>query len=324
MTARSLEITDRVCVGRGASVTRLGFGTAPIAGLFEAIGPEEAARTLHAAWEAGVRYFDTAPHYGAGLAEQRLGHFLAGKPRDEATVSTKVGRLLVPGAPQPGEAEFYGTPDLVRVRDYTAEGVYRCLAESIERSTMDQFDILLIHDPDAYWDQAVGEAYPALARLRDEGAVKAIGVGMNTSDMLARFVAETDLDCVMLAGRYTLLDRTGGDTLLPLCQARGVAVLAAGVFKSGILIDPAPGARFDYEPAPQRLLDRARSLAAVCSAYDVPLAAAAMRFPLRHPAVASVVVGARTAEEIIEDARLASMPIPDQLWSELDTALAVS
>jgi D-threo-aldose 1-dehydrogenase len=313
--------TKRVPLGRsGATVSRIGLGTAPLAGLFSAVGDEQATATLDAAWTAGLRYFDTAPHYGAGLAERRLGTFLAdtGRPRAEFTVSTKVGRLLVPGDAALGDEAFHGERGLVRVRDYSAEGVYRSLAESLERSGLEAFDTVLIHDPDDHWEEAVTGAYPALARLRDQGAVRAIGAGMNQTAMLTRFVTETDLDCVLVAGRYSLLDRSAAEVLLPLCAEREVGVLVGGVFNSGILADPSPGATYDYAPASDDVLRRARSLAERCAAHGVPLAAAALQFPLRHPAVTGVVLGARSPLEVTENIAHAAAKIPAELWAELD------
>jgi D-threo-aldose 1-dehydrogenase len=311
--------TERVPLGRSdVAVSRLGLGTAPLAGLYSAVTEDEAAAALEAAWATGIRYFDTAPHYGAGLAERRLGAFLATRPRAEFTVSTKVGRLLVPGEAAPGDEGFHGERGLVRVRDYSAAGVYRSLAESLERSGLDSFDIVLIHDPDDHWEDAVAGAYPALERLRAEGAVRAIGAGMNQTAMLTRFVAETDVDCVLVAGRYTLLDRGATDDLLPSCQERQVGVIVGGVFNSGILADPAPGASYDYAPAPDEVRRRALALAERCAAHGVPLAAAALRFPLRHPAVTGVVVGARNPREIAENAVHAATGIPEALWAELD------
>jgi len=312
---------ERVPLGRsGVTVSRIGLGTAPLAGLFSAVGDEQATATLDAAWAAGVRYFDTAPHYGAGLAERRLGSFLAdtGRPRAEFTVSTKVGRLLVPGDAALGDEAFHGERGLVRVRDYSAEGVYRSLAESLERSGLEAFDTVLIHDPDDHWEDAVTGAYPALARLRDQGAVRAIGAGMNQTAMLTRFVTETDLDCVLVAGRYSLLDHSAADVLLPLCAEREVGVLVGGVFNSGILADPSPDATYDYAPASDEVLLRARSLAERCTAHGVPLAAAALQFPLRHPAVTGVVLGARSPLEVTENIAHATAEIPAELWADLD------
>jgi aryl-alcohol dehydrogenase-like predicted oxidoreductase len=310
---------DLVRLGRsGVHVSRIGLGTAPLAGLFSPVSEAQAAATLEAAWQTGIRFFDTAPHYGTGLAERRLGAFLTGHSRAGYVVSTKVGRLLVPGDAAPGEASFYGDPGLIRVRDYSAAGVRRSLTESLERSGLDAFDVVLIHDPDDHWQEAVCEAYPALHQLRAEGAVRAIGVGMNQTAMLARFVAETDVDCVLVAGRYSLLDRSAERELLPLCAKREVGVLVGGVFNSGILADPRPGAPYDYASAPEAAVRRAQALADRCAAHGVPLAAAAIRFPLRHPAVTGVVVGARSAREVTENAANAAAEIPQALWDELD------
>lgn len=298
---------------------RIGLGTGPLAGLYRPVTGQDASATLAAAWEAGIRFFDTAPHYGAGLAERRIGEFLAGRPRQEVVVSTKVGRLLVPGRAEPGEEHFWGAPQgLVRQRDYSRDGVRRSIADSLDRCGLDRFDIVLIHDPDDYWEDAIRFAYPALAQLRAEGAVSAIGVGMNQWQMLLRFVQEADLDLVLLAGRYTLLDRTAAAELLPACQQRRVSVVAGGVFNSGVLANPDPGAHFDYRPVPEPVLRHALELRRRCERYGVPLAAAAIQFPLRHPAVAAVLVGARTAAEITTDVALAAQPVPPPLWEELD------
>lgn len=295
-----------------------GFGTGPLGGLYAPVSDADAAGALAAAWAAGVRLYDTAPHYGAGLAERRLGAFLSGVPRDEVIVSTKVGRLLTPAdnVPAGHEGFFDGSP-LARVRDYSRDGVLRSLADSAARTGLDRFDLVLIHDPDDHWAAAVTQAYPALAQLRDEGVVGAIGVGMNQWEMLARFVRETDLDAVLLAGRYTLLDRSGGDELLPLCLERGVTVIAGGILNSGILADPTPDARYNYAAAPPAILDRALELRRVCARYGVPLAAAALQYPLRHPAIDAVLIGARSAEEITEDLALTECPVPDELWRQL-------
>jgi len=234
-------------IGRGSLV----FGGAAIGGLYAPVSDEAAAATLQSAWDAGIRAFDTAPHYGAGLSEQRIGGFLAGCPRAEFVVSTKVGRLLVPAdGPVDGAEQFYGAPAFSRVRDYSADGTLRSLDESLRRLRLDRADIALIHDPDDHTAEALDGAYPALARLRADGTVGAIGVGVNSVSVAEWFIARCELDCVLVAGRYTLLDDSAAASLFPLCLARGVQVLAAGVFNSGILADPADGARFDYAPAP--------------------------------------------------------------------------
>ena len=230
-------------------VSRYGFGAAPIGNLFSAVDDDTARASVDAAYEAGFRLFDTAPHYGLGLSERRLGAALAGRPRDSYTLSTKVGRLLVPSPDGGRDDQGFDVPaDVRRVWDFSRDGVRRSLEESLERLGLDAVDIVLIHDPDDHWEQAVSEAYPALAELRDQGVVKAVGVGMNQAGMLAAFVRETEVDLVMLAGRYTLLDQSGAEELLPLCEERGVSVLAAGAFNSGLLATHDPAGTFDYAP----------------------------------------------------------------------------
>ena len=291
------------------------FGAGPIGGLYAPVSDESAAATLQGAWDAGIRAFDTAPHYGVGLSEQRIGDFLAGRPRAEFVVSTKVGRRLMPAVgPVDGADGFYGTPELRRVRDYSADGALRSLEDSLRRLRLDRVDIALIHDPDEHMAEALDRAYPALARLRSEGVVGAIGVGVNSASLAEWFVTRCDLDCVLVAGRYTLLDDSAARSLFPLCLTRGVAVLAGGVFNSGIL---AGGDRYDYALAPPGLLAQARRIAEVCARYDVPVAATALRYVLRHPAVTAAVVGARTPDEIRADAGYLSLDIPDALWAEL-------
>ncbi|MGN9785737.1 aldo/keto reductase [Nonomuraea sp. ZG12] len=294
---------------------RHGLGTAPIGGLFRAVTDEQARATIDVAWEGGVRLFDTAPHYGLGLSERRLGAALAG--RSGYVLSTKVGRLLVPSSRGGRDDEGFDVPATYeRVWDFSRDGVRRSLEESLERLGLPQVDLVLIHDPDAHVDQAIAEAYPALAELRAQGVVKAIGVGMNQWQAPLRFVQETDIDVVMLAGRYTLLDQSGLP-LLAACAERGVRVLAAGVFNSGLLATPEPSGTFDYAPAPPALVERARRVAAICERHGVRLPQAAMAFPLRHPAVAAVVLGARTPEEIRTNFALRRRPVPDVLWRDL-------
>jgi D-threo-aldose 1-dehydrogenase len=299
-------------------VTRLVFGGAPIGGMFAPVDDDAALATLDAAWAAGIRAFDTAPHYGVGLSEQRLGRFLAGRPRDQYVLCTKVGRLLVPsGGDVEGTDGFYGTPRLTRVRDYSRDGVLASLDDSLSRLGTDHVDIALIHDPDEHGPQALDEAYPALAGLRAEGVIGAVGLGMNQTEMLEWFLPRADLDCVLVAGRYTLLDTRAAASLLPECARRGVAVLAGGVFNSGVLADPRPGATYDYRPASPELVDRARRIGAACARRGVPLGAAALRFTLRHPAVTAAVVGARRPEEIRDDAGYLAASLPGALFDEL-------
>jgi D-threo-aldose 1-dehydrogenase len=305
-----------------ARVPRIGFGAAAIGGLFAPVDEADAQAALQAAWEGGVRCFDTAPHYGVGLSEERLGRFLCECPRADFTVSTKVGRLLVPTETPPpdGVEGFYGTPARTRVRDYSRDGVRRSLEESLERLGLDRIDVALIHDPDDHAEQAIGTAYPALRELRDQGVIGAIGVGMNQTPMLARFVRETDLDCVLVAGRYTLLDPSGAEELLPLCAGRGVEVIAGGVFNSGLLADPRPDATYDYGVPARAVLDRALRMKEVCERYATPLRAAAIQFTGAHPAVATVLLGGRSAAEVTDGLRMAAHPIPAGLWDDLRSA----
>ena len=302
----------------GLRVTRMMFGAAPIAGLFAPVSEQDARATLEAAWAEGIRAFDTAPHYGAGLSEQRLGAFLAGQPRREYVVCTKVGRLLADGEDLAEGAEgFYGAPRRRRFRDYSRDGVLASLEASLARLGTDRVDIALIHDPDDHARQALDEAYPALAQLRSEGVIGAVGFGMTQAPLLEWFVARADLDCVLIAGRYSLLDTRAGESLLPACRERGVAVLAGGVFNSGVLVDPRPGGTFEYQPAPPDILQRALRLKTVCAEYGLPLGAVALRFVLRHPAVTAAVVGARSPAEVAEDTGYLAAEVPDELWARL-------
>jgi D-threo-aldose 1-dehydrogenase len=305
----------------GIFLTELSLGCAALGNLFSPVDDETATATVDAAWSMGVRTFDTAPHYGLGLSERRLGAAVRARPRDEFVVSTKVGRRLEPvDPPYAADTEGFAVPAThVRRFDFSADGVQRSLESSLDRLGLDRVDIALLHDPTAHVEQAIGQAYPALARMRDEGVVGAIGAGMNDAATLARFVTETDIDVVLLAGRYTLLDRSGADLLLPAAAERGVGVVVGGVFNSGLLADPhAPDARFDYQSAPAEMVARARRLDAICTAYGVPLRAVAARFPLGHPAVASVLIGARSPAEITDAVRLRDHPIPAQLWDALE------
>jgi D-threo-aldose 1-dehydrogenase len=301
----------------GLSVTRLGLGTAPLGGLYEPVSDDDAHAAVERAWELGLRFFDTAPLYGSGLAEQRLGHVLRSRPRDEFVLSTKVGRLLRADAPPEPRGLFRDTPPVNPVFDFSEAGALRSFEESLERLGLDRVDAALIHDPDNHHDEAVGGAYRALDRLRSEGRIRAVGAGMNQAEMLVQFAREADFDCFLLAGRYTLLDQRGLDELLPLCLERGIAIIAGGALNSGILADPRPGATYNYRPAPPELLERAQRVEAVCARHGVPLKAAALQFPLGHPAVATVVVGARSAAQVEEDVRMFEWEIPAALWSDL-------
>ncbi len=325
------EPADRLPLGRtGLRVTRLGFGGASIGGLFSPVPDADAAATLERAWQVGIRYYDTAPLYGYGLSERRVGAALRERPRDDFILSTKVGRLIVPtdrieaGADIDHQASdgqddaFYTTTEPVRpVFDYSGDGVRRSVEESLSRLGLDRIDIAFIHDPDDHWRDAIEGAYPALHRLREEGVIGAIGAGMNQSAMLARFAREADMDVFLLAGRYTLLDQEALPELLPLCVERGIAIVLGGVMNSGVLADPRADSHFNYQPAPAAVVERARRLEAVCARHGVPLKAAAIQFPLAHPAVASLVAGVRKVGHLDDYPALMRLPIDPALWAEL-------
>ena len=303
----------------GISVTALGLGCAPLGNLFDAVSDVNAQATVDAAWDAGIRLFDTAPLYGNGLSERRLGAALAQRPRNEFVLSTKVGRLL--REPPPGtslDTIFADAPQRDPVFAYSRDDVLRSIDESLTRLGLDRIDIVYVHDPDNHEEEALTGAFPTLIELRDQGVIGAVGCGMNQWQMLDRFVTRVDLDCVLLAGRYSLLDRSGAEVLLPHCAERGVGVVLGGVFNSGLLADPDRNATYDYVRAPEVLIERARAMARACAANGTPLVAAALQFALRHPAVTAVVVGARSAPEVQVDVSAATAAIPEPLWAELD------
>ena len=316
-----MQAETRTIPGTNLHLPVLGFGGAPIGNLYRQVPDQEAVAAVTAAWEGGIRYFDTAPHYGLGLSERRLGKALAGQDRSSYVLSTKVGRLLRPN-PAPGgkDTEGFDVPDdLARVRDYSREGVLRSIEESLKRLGTDRIDVVYIHDPDDYWAEAVQGAAPTLSGLRDEGVIGAWGAGMNQSEMLHRFVSETDIDVVMLAGRYTLLEQGAATGLLPTCLERGVGVVNVGVFNSGLLSKerPAAGATYNYAPAPKELLDKANLLADICESHGTTLPAAALKYPYQHPAVTSVVLGMRTPAQVKQNLDLAAQSVPESLWDEL-------
>jgi D-threo-aldose 1-dehydrogenase len=294
------------------AISVLGVGSTALAGMFDPVPEPEALATLRAAADGGLRYFDTAPQYGHGLGEQRVGRALRELGRDRFIVSTKVGKLL-----RPGRIEF----------DYSHAGALRSVDQSLERLGLERIDMLFIHDVNRkYHGEAVEQRYreamagaiPALAGLRRAGTVKAIGVALNELDICARFVREAELDAVMLPARYTLLDQSAAAELLPLCEARGVAVLVAAPFDSGILATGAEaGARYNYAPAPPAIVERTRLIESVCRRHGVALAAAALQFPLAHPAVAGVVAGMRSPREVEANLALMRADIPEAFWADL-------
>ncbi len=303
------------------ALTDLGFGASVIGNLYRATPEEEALAAVAAAWDAGIRYFDTAPHYGLGLSERRLGAALRDRPRDEYVLSSKVGRLLVPNENPTGvDDDGFAVPDDVRRQwDFSRDGVLRSIEATLQRTGLDRLDIVYVHDPDQHWQQAADEAMPALAQLRDEGVIGAIGAGMNQSAMLARFLRETAADLVMLAGRYTLLDQGALDDVLPAALEHGKSVVAVGVFNSGLLANdqPAAGMKYDYQDAPAHLVARAQAIAEICQHHGTTLPAAAIAFPFTHPAVVNVTLGMRTPQQVARNVELYRRPVPEDLWADL-------
>lgn len=311
--------------GRGGlAVGPIGYGAAALGNLYRPRPDDVWPRIVPAAWDAGIRYFDTAPHYGLGLSEERLGEGLRAHPRNEYVLSTKVGRIIEPNPEYaPGDTDLENLFDVPatsrRRRDYSRDGVLRSVEDSLRRLGVDRIDVLLVHDPDEYEREALEGAFPALDELRSQGVIRSYGAGMNQAEMLTRFVRETDLDIVMCANRYTLLDASAEQELLPAALERGVSVAVAAVFNSGILATerPAPDAPFFYGAAPAAVVDRVNRIADVAGRHGVTVPQLAVQFPLRHPAVATVVLGADAPEQIARNGRLAADPVPGAAWEEL-------
>ena len=303
----------------GVSVTALGLGGAPLGGLFTPVGAENAVRTVRHGYELGIRFFDTAPLYGRGKSERFYGQALSDYDRDSYILSSKVGRVLDLNDAATHEDDIYvELPPYDVVFDFSRDGVLRSIEESLQRLGLDRLDIALIHDPDDHWEQAITEAYPTLAELRSQGVVSAIGAGMNQWEMPARFAREGDFDCFLLAGRYTLLDHSGLEELLPLCEEKSVSVILGGPYNSGVLAsDLGPDTTYFYERTPPEVLETAKRIKAVCDRHDVPLKAAALQFGLAHPAVSATIPGPRAPDEVSENLAMASFDTPPDLWAEL-------
>jgi D-threo-aldose 1-dehydrogenase len=300
---------------------KLGLGTAQLGNLYRAMSDESAYNIVNEAWDLGIRYYDTAPHYGLGLSERRLGAALAGRPREEYLLSTKVGRLLEDNPAYTGverDTQGFDVPaTIVRRLDYSRDGVLRSLESSLERLQLDRIDIAFVHDCEDHVEEALAGAVPALIELREQGVVSHVGLGMNFDKILARFVRESDVDMIMVAGRYSLLEQPALDELLPLCVARNVRVMAAGVYNSGILATSTPGTTYNYEAAPAELVDRAQRIADVCNRFGVELPAAAIALVAAHPAVESVVLGASSVEQVRTNVARSSVEVPPELWTAL-------
>jgi len=327
----------RAEIGRtGLTVSRLGLGGAPLAGLYTGVSEEQAARVVDTYLGHGLGFFDTATLYGSGVSETRLGAALAGRVRnandgsdvddasdgrevrDSFVLATKVGRLLVPDPSRDQDVWSDDLPPVGPVFDYSYDGTLRSLEESLGRLGLDRVDMLHIHDPDNHYDEAMKGSYRALLRLREEGVIRAVGVGMNQAKMLARFASEGDFDCFLCAGRYTLVDHTALKRLLPLCEERNISIIVGGPYNSGILAQGAvEGAKFDYRKAPAQIVERVRRIEAICARHETPLKAAALQFPLAHPAVAAVIPGARSPEEVKDNVSMFEFEIPADFWIEL-------
>jgi D-threo-aldose 1-dehydrogenase len=274
--------------------------------------------------QMGLNYFDTAPHYGMGSAEVRLGRNIDHLPRNSFTVSTKVGRLIVPSEKTDDPGWENSTAAVERIFDFSAAGIERSLLESLERLNMESVEMVFIHDPDGAADQAINEAYPVLERLRAEGVVRAIGIGITSSEIPTRFIEETDIDVVLIALRYTLLDQSAAIELLPTALRKGVSVIAGGVFNSGILTNPKVGATFNYETASPEVLARAQKIEKFFNERGVSLAQAALQYPMQHPAISAILVGCRSAEEVKANVALYNNEVSSEIWREFDSFLQTS
>lgn len=303
----------------GPSVSRIGLGCAPFGNLFSEVSDEDVQATVDAAWDGGVRFFDTAPLYGHGLSEIRLGKALAKYPREQYVLASKVGRLLRKPVNKISPTIFKNVPDLEPIFDYGSKAVLTSIDESLARLNVDYLDIVHVHDPDDHEDWAITEAFPRLIQLRDEGVIKAVGCGMNQTKSLTRFVNEVDLDCLLLAGRYTVLDHASGADLLQLCCEKNVGVVLGGIFNSGLLADPDKNKTFDYVDATPEILQKANAIAELARSHGFSLPHVAVQFGLRNASVASIVIGARTAREISQDLLYATQEIPTTFWDDLQS-----
>lgn len=321
---------DRLGNG-GIDFTELGFGSAPLGNLYRAISDEEAHGVLQAAWDSGSRFFDTAPLYGLGLSETRVGNFLRGKTRDDYVISTKVGRLMrvCPPEQRTGIGKFFETPNRQEVYDYSYDGVMRSFEASFERTGLDRFDILFVHDVDIFThgskeasdariDEFMKSGYYALLSLRDQGVIKAIGGGINEWQVCEALARRGDFDLFLLAGRYTLLEQEALDSFLPLCQERGIGIVLGGPYNSGILArGPSDDAQYNYANAPADVIERVKRINAACERHGVRMIEAALNFPLKHPSVVSVIPGGQSVTEVKSNRDILGKDIPEALWAEL-------
>ncbi len=305
--------------GTDVQVSRLSLGTAPISGLFKKVAESESDAVIHHALETGIAYIDTAPLYGYGVGEIRVGRGIKGHTPQPA-LSTKVGRLLRPGKNQEHEKFPDSDPNIEIYFDNTPGGIRKSLEESLQRLGRESIEIVYIHDADEWISDAVNVVYPELHKMREEGLLKAIGIGMNWCPPSIAIMKDTDLNVALIAGRFTLLEQVAQEELYPLALKKKVSIIAAGVFNSGVLANPVDGAHYDYEPASTEILEKARAIGKFLEGYGVSLAAAALQFPLRHPAVASVLTGAGSLAELQANIASFDTTLPPELWSEMERA----
>jgi D-threo-aldose 1-dehydrogenase len=326
-----MEVSAKRVLGKsGVEVTIMGFGGAPLGNMYQAFSDRQARATVEACYDAGIRYFDTAPYYGFGLSEHRLGEALREKERAELVLSTKVGRVLKPGDPATlDHGQFKQSLPFGLVYDYSYDGVMRSVEDSLQRLGTWRIDILLVHDLDVWTHRSedarrarvaefMAGGYLAMVKLREQGAVRAIGAGINETAACQDLAERGDFDCFLLAGRYTLLEQAPLDEFLPLCERRNIALIIGGAYNTGILATGAvEGAYFQYAPAPPEIMERVRRIEAVCARHGVRLPTAALQFPLGHPTVATVIPGTRSSEEVAQNAEIFAPGIPADFWTEL-------
>lgn len=306
----------------GAVVSELGLGTAQLGGLYSSVSDDEGQKLIDAAIDSGIRYFDTAPHYGKGVSERRLGQYLSHYPRSSWVLSSKVGRLLVPSDKEKDSFFLDADNSVERLDDYSESGIRRSFEDSLKRMNIDSIDIVYIHDPDDFPDDAINHAYPALEKLRSEGLIQSIGIGMNFNEIPTRMINETDIDVVMNAGRYTLLDQSASIELFPAALRKGVSIVSVGVFNSGVLASPTADSHYFYQPAPAHIIARALEFQSALAEFDVALQQAAIQFPIRHEAVKCVVVGCRSAESLRENIDNFDRKVPPEAWAKVDSLIA--
>ncbi len=317
------HLEQRAIHGTDVKVSRLSLGTAPLGGLFKSVAESESDSVIHEALNSGINYIDTAPLYGYGVGEKRVGRGIKGFS-PAPVISTKVGRLLRPGKNAEYDKFPDSDPNVEIYFDHSPAGIRKSLEESLTRLGKERIEIAYIHDADNWVREAIDVVYPELHKMREEGLVKAIGIGMNWCPTSVAIMKETDLNIALIAGRFTLLDQSAQAELYPLALAKKVSIIAAGVFNSGVLANPVAGAYYDYEIAPQEIIDKARAIANFLEKFNVTLASAALQFPLRHPAVASVLTGAGSMAELRANIASFDATLPDELWSEMEEAGLIS